>query len=119
MSTPTKTERNNEIVRRSLAGEPGVALAKAFGLSQQRVAFLLAAARGQKPQRRRAAAAAPVAAAAVPSRPEFRGNVTILPGTAAGLRPLTMSPQMRQAAERARAAQQPLRTLSSGWERLE
>jgi len=54
-----------------------------------------------------------------PPEPEqpYRGPITVIPGTKAAPRALTMSPAMALAAQRARAAQDPLRSLAGIQER--
>ncbi|RIJ00273.1 hypothetical protein DXK93_27320 [Achromobacter sp. K91] len=63
--------------------------------------------------------AAKVAKAPEPIEPEqpYRGPVIVIPGTKAAPRALTMSPAMALAAQRARAAQEPLRSLAGIQER--
>lgn len=51
-----------------------------------------------------------------PEQP-YRGPITVIPGTKAAPRALTMSPAMALAAQRARAAQDPLRSLAGIQER--
>ncbi|WP_116521021.1 hypothetical protein [Achromobacter insuavis] len=133
-TTHEQTARNAEIVGRRLAGEGTAALAREYGVTSTRVAQLVrrhrekigeiptrprvkAKPRKREPRevkansraaRRREGSQAPVR---WPDQP-YTGPVTVVPGTLAAPRPFSMSPAMALAAARARAEQEPMRSLA-------
>jgi hypothetical protein len=99
MKAPTRNPgRDQEIARRLAAGETARNLASEYGLTKARVYQV--------------AKLYPQAATASGAESPFRGQTQVLHGTASR-RPLTLSPAMRYAAERARADQPPIKGLHS------